>query len=821
MTTTTKCEFCDKRGLPLLLVRDAVATGDSGAPRAPNLPIELAPALAHYTKRILRSGYVNVFDEARRRWEAYFVTSDGYLFKLLQTPGVTPVIPKKPFNCPDQGHRAVASCITIPDPLNASKIWIGFSDVLWTDAVRNKNEDPAYRRRHMTEIDVNAALKGNLQPHQKVANLAGTVAEYSTTRAGARANFSWSPFKVNERQDLLDRTKRECEVLRPGKGLIVTLSDPAGIAQELAALIKLTAITFVEKRPDDKRNLAASAAIDQIRKGICDEAERREIAAAEKLVNEQIRANPIGHMMSESVQKSTERLRNINAAALNRVASSAWKKYDIKFNDQARELWLKNFDERFTAFDKENIAPLATAHVLWMKSEEMASYFECNFDPNNADSGVVYTQVVANCVADTSDKKACADLYESWLNGDISEKRNILLRAFVFNQELTIEAVKNASTVSIGLGQIPWDNIFAAHNSAVEKLTTAAQDVSAQLVAQLGGPLVRMLNKVMDGSAGFRGAIMSMGIVAAHPILIIDIVDSRKNFEKYLTKSLIEAHGRPLNEGRLGQLVKDEFRRRQIHGAQVDGDARRRWVITIDREAVGRMPNNLNAKQSEKWLLRSLKTVEEIEGLNLNRWRNVMNANVRHGSVAAILQAASLMKLLADEDKSLKHDKADAAWRRQAGVAAIAATVSEAFGHFLAARAGQGMKFGQGLASGAGSLFKRTGARAGILAGLVMAALDFNKAHTEYKEGADRVVVGAYLGSGLASIILTLAIVNAWAIPVIGVLLLLVIGISVLIEYVKDNPIQDWLERCPWGRLEHQRYSDFSTEQAQLQLALG
>jgi hypothetical protein len=117
-----KCEFCDKRGLPLLLVRDAIAPAQGGAPAAGDLPIKLGPSAAHYTKRLLRSGYVNVYDESRKRWESYFVTCDSYMFKLNSNTPTVPIVPVKPFNCPDEGHRALASCITVPDPVNASSV---------------------------------------------------------------------------------------------------------------------------------------------------------------------------------------------------------------------------------------------------------------------------------------------------------------------------------------------------------------------------------------------------------------------------------------------------------------------------------------------------------------------------------------------------------------------------------------------------------------------------------------------------------------------------------------------------------------------------
>ena len=84
MSLASKCDYCDKRGLPLLLVRDGVVHSGSGAPRAAGCPIELPGTFAYYTKRLLRSGYVYLFDEARNRWENYFVTPDGYFAKLFQ-----------------------------------------------------------------------------------------------------------------------------------------------------------------------------------------------------------------------------------------------------------------------------------------------------------------------------------------------------------------------------------------------------------------------------------------------------------------------------------------------------------------------------------------------------------------------------------------------------------------------------------------------------------------------------------------------------------------------------------------------------------------
>jgi hypothetical protein len=83
------CEFCDKRGLPLLIARYALAPAAAGAPKTrvfdtgSSKPL-LAPdpKLAHYTRRLLRPGYLYVYDEKRQRWQGYFVNQDAYLMQF-------------------------------------------------------------------------------------------------------------------------------------------------------------------------------------------------------------------------------------------------------------------------------------------------------------------------------------------------------------------------------------------------------------------------------------------------------------------------------------------------------------------------------------------------------------------------------------------------------------------------------------------------------------------------------------------------------------------------------------------------------------------
>jgi hypothetical protein len=823
MTTTTKCEFCDKRGLPLLLVRDAVAPSKSGAPVAPSLPIELAASAAHYTKRLIRKGYVNVFDEARRRWESYAVTSDNYFFKLLQTPGSNSALPAKPFNCPDEGHRAVASCITIMNPANATKVWIGFSDVEWTEAVRKANEDAVYRKLHMAEIDVKALLKGIQAPHRPIMQLAAVVAEYAMQPSQSNATLGWSPFKFSSRYGHADRLKQECESMRPGTAAIVTIPDPSGIAQELAFLMKRNADLFVKNNPGDRQRLAASVAIDQIKNAVCTQAQNGEIEGSEKIANQREEEDPIGHWLSESTRARTEKIRALTSGNLENAASTAWEKYSNKFDDESREKWAAPFKERFKNFDANFIAPLALNHVAWMKSKELGDYFECNYDPLHAESGAVFTATLTHCIAATEEKQACANLYQEWLKGDIADKRNLLLRAMILNQNLTANAVRDAVSVSISLRQIPWDNIFSVSNGALARLSGGVQGVTARLIVQIAGSIARVFNKIMDGSVGFRAAVMATGLISGHPVVVCEIEGTRKDFHKYLVKQLLQSSGQVVSEKVMERAVRIEMRRQQIYGVSVEGTGRRHFLMVADRQVIASMPDGLSPQQKADYLARSIKTVKAVDELNLNRWRSVINSDVRLGIVTGILQAVSLSKLMADQEKSLSNEKSDVTRRYYAGLATVAGTTMEIIGNILAQRTLLGLRFGQGIASTSAAVLKAVGKGAGFLAGLYSAGLDVVKAAeaaTEKQAG----LAWLYAGSALFTFGVTAAMLfttSLAALPVIGILVVILIGINLLIEHNKDNPVQDWLERCPWGILTEQRYADLPTQQDQLLKALG
>ena len=181
------CPFCERPGLPILPLRYAVARADRGSAPVLSAPfgagindIALPAKEAHYTARLLRSGYLYAYDEKRRKWYAYVVTEESYLYDFA--PGkVPPDVAKHKFQCHREGDALLARCIKIEDADKADIVWVGFSDTPWTPAVLKKHEDVDYRAAHMRKIDVAAWLSGsNKQPHTApMSELMSRVAEFA------------------------------------------------------------------------------------------------------------------------------------------------------------------------------------------------------------------------------------------------------------------------------------------------------------------------------------------------------------------------------------------------------------------------------------------------------------------------------------------------------------------------------------------------------------------------------------------------------------------------------------------------------------------
>ena len=802
MTDKKKCEYCDKRGVPILPLRYAIAP--SGGLATPLVGaehnIDLPAKAAHYTTRLLRAGYVNVYDEARDRWDFYYVTAEAYFFELSQTPGIPPVLPSKPFDCPDVGHREVASCITIPDARRATKVWIGFSDAMWTEAVRKQHASAAYRKRHMRCVDVKAfASSVDAKQCFSVKQLGQRVVEYGVDEQAAKEAFAWSPFPIHPRKARLPRLLAECDRMYKDKGFAVVLDDPVGITTELGVLMQRYFTQFVD---DDarKRQLAVATAIGQIEAAVKEQAMVAEEQAAEDLANQQLSQPDIGVLFSKDYRdrkmKMIDELRTVTAEEAKRAGDQEWARYTPKFDDGARRKWQAGFDAALRSLDAAVIAPLAQVHAVWMQSGDMANYFECNHDPESAESGIVYAKTLQLCIGSTQDKAACFDLYTKWLEGDVKDKTNLILGALTLNLAKTRDEIAQAATVNVDMRGLPWDAMIGNFGKATERVMEHEADALGRVIAQLGGPIAKMLGRAVDGPV--RHALLALGIVSGHPIAKVSIEGGKKAMRALLIRELTKASGRQMNQGQMQRAVAAELRRLEIRGMPLEGTDKKRFLVMVDPEQVSRMPRGLSKQDAAEWLAKSIRTPEQVEDLNLAHWKSKVTSPVGgvvrgsipfiFGVVAALLQYHAYLKLSEDESKAMAQDKTEARARLMAGLVALGGTIAEQVGNGLVKlveitpRLGTGLQF-------AGRFVSVAARWAGLGGALLMAAFDFKQAAGNFSEHNFSAGV-AYALSGFLGIGAALCLMVGWT--GIGlVLVALLLAVAVIIEYIKDNKMQE------------------------------
>ncbi|MES2016036.1 MAG: T6SS effector BTH_I2691 family protein [Pseudomonadota bacterium] len=230
------CPNCNKSGLAILPVRYAVVPNAVDA----TLPATLGNKVtsvklthAKYALRTLRQGFVFLFYEKHARgshikWEVYSVAPRGTLWKQIHRHAVVPVSDDPA--CARQGHNIPASVITIDKPEKCGRVWMAFSEHMWSsetfDAFEN---DMALRDRRMQTF----------------------APAIWITRRGYRHGMEATEANLNEVVEY--KTGFSLATLAGGGGGIVpAISKPDG-TYDPAAMQKQTTIHTVHVRRDDKK----------------------------------------------------------------------------------------------------------------------------------------------------------------------------------------------------------------------------------------------------------------------------------------------------------------------------------------------------------------------------------------------------------------------------------------------------------------------------------------------------------------------------------------------------------------------------------------
>jgi hypothetical protein len=505
------------------------------------------------------------------------------------------------------------------------------------------------------------------------------------------------------------------------------------------------------------------------------------------------------------------KLRMIPVKKLQEVGNDAWEKYNEMYSETSRVDWQNQFNTAFQEFDEKILAPLALAHRDWMKSDSLSNYFYCNFDVKVVDSGLVYTIVFGQCIAGTQDKKCSADLYTDWLQGSLTDKRNLLLRALCVNNDVLATDVEEATKNAVTWAGLPWDKLMSVGNTVSKALLKPQNDEVGRLASFVGGAITATLKKVGESNRIYSG-LVAVGVMARSPFVLVTI-DGSKSIPKH----------------QFAKAVASELRRIEICGVALKGADKKRWLLMVDPDQVSNMPKGLGAEDQVKWLTKSIHTPEQVEELNLTHFREtIARGNKRVGvnmpfgfAVLGLLANAWAMhSIVKDDEEALAQHTDEIEMRIYAQAISVIGTTADAIEAGLSRLAISGARFGQGAFEAATAMFKFWGMRIGVAGGLLMAALDGWRAYKEAQAGHTGAAVAYGLSAVLGGAAAYLLVSGPLGWAVIAVIAAL-FALQFLMTLIVNDNIQDWLELSYWGKTNNpgSKYSTMEIEMQQLKVA--
>ncbi|WP_250536701.1 T6SS effector BTH_I2691 family protein [Caballeronia sp. AZ10_KS36] len=841
-TASGTCEFCEKHGLAILPVRPGVMHVNSGAPVLPEsfrstvregaeLPFA---GPTQYTVRTVRSGYIYVYDE-RGWWEWYWVTEHGYLMKLPK-PG-SPMnsaftVGREP--CDRTGHKEIGSCITVSDPNKAKRIWIAFSGAEWTPRVLQLHQDEAYRKRHMREFDVKAWMTSHKAAHAKTIDaVSSVVAEYAPkTKVDA---FAFSPYEFRSRASTVDALLEAAKSCGPAPGAVLMLNDPVGVVTEIAARLAELRHQFMSQGDRDRKLNASTA--------ILNAQELKGRAAQDDVIGISDQLNLESHWQTDGVGRtiyvqSAPKLRDPTESEMLDAAKNSWTKYLGDYDEKARAAWHKQFLVDFDDYSKRTLNPLATAHSVWLKSEQLANHFDATHDETSAEHGLVYARQLVACVQDTQLYQPCLDLHYKWAKGSYSEPNNLLLRGLVLNLKAQRELIAKQLGPDVTWTTVGWDNLCGFFNGLADNALKHNSEVLPQLVLAFGGAITKLLRTAV-GDARVPHGLVALGTVTQRPVVPVQLTGTFKAMRASVMRQLLKAPGvKKLSENALQQQVTLALRRLAIQGQPMNKSVSVSMLVMIDQETLHSMPKGLSKAKQAQWVASSLHTVEEVEALNIAARQQLMAdipavaGAAKAGTaiaravpivgniVAAYVQIAAIKATEEALGTAAGLAKLEVDARLMGGASLLMSTLSDSLDRLLKALGVSELQQGRGVVLRFFARWAPVGAKVLGVAGAVIGALCDIGAMIRTMLQGNAALGAAYGASALGGGLIAIALITG-GLPLLltGALIYLIAQIA--ITKLGDDKLDTWLKRCIWGNDAAVRYTDMKQEMSEWPLFPG
>ncbi|EOC0417692.1 hypothetical protein ACI0Z1_002233 [Cronobacter malonaticus] len=635
MSESKGCNFCRRSGLALLPVRPGVKARDDSAPDFPatfTAPSVAAQGETAYTARLLREGFLYIWNEMTGSWINYFSTYEGYFYPLPESGDVPPgVVSGKTRPCiTEPSELASASLITLPvllPPFKNGVFWFAWSEVEWTDAVRKKHEDAGYRAQYMQRFDMDSWINsGSAENVIAISELTNSVAEYSSGAADSEI-WQWSPvlWKETHAQESI-YLLMAAEALSPGRGGIIVLDDPVAVAQEISALCNWRLDKNLSNNPEYSRGLALSSALAGLQDAMCTQFERDLLEQDERMEN-QVR---YGWETTGGIQIPSQPSRAVSLHALNNQMLSVtvaehWAPYE-KYIDRSKEkAFLQKYEKALTAYDQRIISPMVEMYLAWLKSQDLLDYLDHNFDPENVASGSVFVQAIRDCVSGMQDKKGASDYFCEQLTQPSITAINILLRATVMNNSAWTQQVNSAISGGRNNNDLPWDKLADGFKDITKELKNSIHLVMESYLSTLSSVLLAVARKSVDGV--LMPALVALSSCTGHALKTVTLTGERKHFVSAVLEQLAEMTDQDsrVAKDRLRHYIDIEMRRMEISGAVLDGRQQSEFIVMIDIEEAKKAAS-VPLESRAQATVKAIHSAEEInESVFPGYWRNKLS----------------------------------------------------------------------------------------------------------------------------------------------------------------------------------------------------
>lgn len=813
---TKSCNMCEKDGLLILPVRyaAAAATGAHGLTAATGMALPkgefgagvttVSAQKASYFLRSIRKGFIHVYYPSQHKWQIYGVTSEGYVFNYPLDSDL-PDTQEKAFNCQQTGHKELARCISIDKSKTAGTVYLAFSDVRWTAAVRKRYEanEKGCRDKRMQSFDALAWSSGHhSQKHvHKISDLSNYVLEY---KGGTAAATTASPFKFKDLSKEAPNLVTVTDVHDKGDGAFFALWDSAGITQELNA--EYVAGMGAAMYPY-KRGMWTVSSIDGLQLSVEHSAEEDEDNAAEQMKAQAAENYAIYSLFDggKRYQQEANTIDQQEDSEMDTVKAKAWDKYKEYYSDKAVTTFRKNMNDAIKKAEDSTLTPLGEDHAKWLTGSALATVFAWDYHEQDPVKGVAYVELFHRCIAGSADRKAVFDAVIAWANGSAKDRDNMLLRSFVLNHDPVAEKVAEAAGTPLVEMREPLAKLIELNNTTnqiLEKegpgMLLRADKAVGRIIHELLGPIANFIAKGVD-SATTRVLTASLCTRQKVEFIYKPVEGTPNQWISFMARQIWEKMP-PKNRPTMKALksgLRKTFTQTDSKVVKVP------QYILLDANEAARLASSATSGVDKATAIlapgaRAVLTEENVGDVFIPKFNKFSQGEFGYGLIGACFTVVNWLIARKELKEASALNQKEMETKLDASIVSIGASLVQEAGNGLKAYGEMGVKaLSAEVAESIGPYVEFAGRFVGAIAGLVGAIYDFKEAKENY-EHKNLGLAYLYASSVVANVAFAIAtILGATVFIFIFMIIVMVIGLIIL--WKKKDKIGEWLEKCFFG----------------------